>query len=70
MYEYNFEDIFLPSLQLIMNSSMNEPFPLALKNKGLVLEVLTTENAIAAYNYLVEEGRVVAAALIPPFSVR
>jgi cell division protein FtsB len=39
---------------------------LALRSKGVTLEVLTTENAVSAYNYLVEEGRVVAAALIPP----
>jgi hypothetical protein len=42
----------------------------ALRQKGVTLEVLTTENAIAAYNFLVEEGRVVAAALIPPSNVR
>ena len=34
------------------------------------MEVLTTENAISTYNYLLEEGRVVAAALIPPAYVR
>jgi len=39
---------------------------LGMKKKGIILEVLTTENAISTYNYLLEEGRVVAAALIPP----
>ena len=33
-------------------------------------EVLTTEKAISTYNFLVEEGRIVAAALIPPESVK
>ena len=37
-----------------------------MRQKGVNMELLTTENAIATYNYLVEEGRVVAAALIPP----
>ena len=32
--------------------------------------MLTTEKAIATYNFLVEEGRVVATALIPPEDVR
>merc|ERR1711915_261288 len=43
---------------------------LAMRKKGVNVEVLTTENAISTYNYLVEEGRVVAAALIPPSFVR
>ena len=33
------------------------------------MKVLTTEKAISTYNFLVEEGRVVAAALIPPETV-
>ena len=41
-----------------------------MKKKGISLEVLTTENAISTYNYLLEEGRVVAAALIPPAYIR
>ena len=41
-----------------------------MRKKGINVELLTTENAIATYNYLVEEGRVVAAALIPPNHVR
>ena len=41
-----------------------------MRQKGINVEVLTTENAISTYNYLVEEGRVVAAALIPPSFVR
>jgi len=43
---------------------------LKLRKKGLNIEVLTTENAISTYNFLVEEGRVVAAALIPPDFVK
>jgi len=43
---------------------------LCMKQKGITLEVLTTENAISTYNYLLEEGRVVAAALIPPAFIR
>ena len=37
-----------------------------MKKKGYVIEVLPTDKAISTYNYLLEEGRVVAAALIPP----
>lgn len=29
-----------------------------MKKKGIILEVLTTENAISTYNYLLEEGDV------------
>ena len=43
---------------------------LKMRQKGVSMELLTTENAIATYNYLVEEGRVVAAALIPPNHVK
>lgn len=43
---------------------------LKMRSKGVNMEVLTTENAIATYNFLVEEGRVVAAALIPPNHVK
>ena len=43
---------------------------LKMKSKGLNIEILTTENAISTYNYLVEEGRLVAAALIPPDHVK
>ena len=43
---------------------------LKMRQKGVSMELLTTENAIATYNYLVEEGRVVAAALIPPNHIR
>ena len=43
---------------------------LKMLRKGINVELLTTENAIATYNFLVEEGRVVAAALIPPNHVR
>ena len=34
------------------------------------IKVLTTEKAISTYNFLVEEGRIVAAALIPPENVK
>ena len=44
--------------------------PTTVVTTELHVEVLTTENAISTYNYLVEEGRVVAAALIPPSFVR
>ena len=43
---------------------------LKMRQKGVSMELLTTENAIATYNYLVEEGRVVAAALIPPNHIK
>ena len=43
---------------------------LKMRKKGVNIEVLSTENAIATYNFLVEEGRVVAAALIPPDFVK
>jgi len=43
---------------------------LKMRQKGLNIEVLSTENAISTYNFLVEEGRVVAAALIPPDFVK
>ena len=50
----------------------NKKFPvdptiiLKMRQKGVSMELLTTENAIATYNYLVEEGRVVAQLLFPP----
>ena len=37
-----------------------------MRKKGISVECLSTEKAISTYNYLMEEGRVVAAALIPP----
>jgi len=43
---------------------------LRMKKLGLNIEVLTTEKAVSTYNFLVEEGRIVAAALIPPESVK
>ena len=43
---------------------------LKMRQKGINVELLSTENAIATYNFLVEEGRVVAAALIPPNMVK
>merc|ERR1719474_260514 len=43
---------------------------LKMKKKGVNIEVLTTEKAISTYKFLVEEGRIVAAALIPPETVK
>ena len=57
----------------LTKSSRNPVDPrtiLKLRRNGLNVEVLTTENAISTYNFLVEEGRVVAAALIPPDFVK
>ena len=60
---------------LIKSESGRRSFPvdpsiiMKMRQKGVNVELLTTENAIATYNYLVEEGRVVAAALIPPNKV-
>jgi len=39
---------------------------LRMKSLGVSMEVMDTQNAIPVYNFLVEEGRMVAAALIPP----
>lgn len=39
---------------------------LKMKSFGINMEVFPTEQAIPVYNFLVEEGRMVAAALIPP----
>jgi NADH dehydrogenase [ubiquinone] 1 alpha subcomplex assembly factor 3 len=43
---------------------------LGLKKKGIPVECLATEKAVTTYNYLMEEGRVVAAALIPPSYIK
>jgi len=43
---------------------------LAAKAKGLNVSFLSTENAIATYNYLVSEDRLVACAAIPPLKVK
>ena len=43
---------------------------LKMRQKVVSMELLTTENAIATHNYLVEEGRVAAAALIPPNHIK
>ena len=39
---------------------------LSLRKNGYNVEVMSTEHAISTYNYLCAEGRLVAAALIPP----
>ena len=41
-----------------------------LKKEGHNFQFMATEDAISAYNFMTAEGRVVAAALIPPASVR
>jgi len=39
---------------------------LKMRSLGVSMEVQSTDNAISMYNFLAEEGRMVAAALIPP----
>ncbi|XP_066967044.1 NADH dehydrogenase [ubiquinone] 1 alpha subcomplex assembly factor 3 [Macrobrachium rosenbergii] len=41
-----------------------------IKNKGLNIEVLPTESACATFNFLNDEKRYVAAALIPPTNIQ
>ncbi|KAK7077674.1 NADH dehydrogenase [ubiquinone] 1 alpha subcomplex assembly factor 3 [Halocaridina rubra] len=41
-----------------------------LRNKGINVEVLPTESACTTFNFLNDEKRYVAAALIPPISLR
>lgn len=41
-----------------------------LKNSGHNFQFMPTEHAISAYNFMTAEGRVVAAALIPPESMK
>ena len=41
-----------------------------LRKEGHNIQFMATEDAISAYNFMTAEGRVVAAALIPPTSVR
>ncbi len=52
------------------NARLSKKQIMELRGTGLNVEMLTTENAIATYNYLATEGRVVGAALIPPSNVR
>lgn len=40
-----------------------------LRKEGHNFQFMATEDAISAYNFMTAEGRVVAAALIPPVSV-
>ena len=42
---------------------------MAMRKRKVNIEAMPTEDAIGAYNYLVEEDRLVAAALIPPEEV-
>ena len=56
--------------QLTSRNPVDPKVILKMRQKGINVEVLTTENAVSTYNYLVEEGRVVAAALIPPSFVK
>ncbi|KAL7638223.1 UNVERIFIED_CONTAM: hypothetical protein RMT77_010787 [Armadillidium vulgare] len=41
-----------------------------MRSKGSSLEILPTEQACYTYNFLVSEGRFVAAALLPPKSLK
>ena len=41
-----------------------------MRSRKINIEAMPTEDAIGAYNYLVEEDRLVAAALIPPEEVK
>ena len=50
-------------------SKMIQKVVMAMKKKKINLECMPTEDAIAAYNYLVTEDRLVAACLIPPEEV-
>jgi hypothetical protein len=43
---------------------------LGMKKKGINLEAMPTEDAIATYNYLCAEERLVVACLIPPEQVQ
>lgn len=38
----------------------------AMRKKGIALEIQDTANACATYNFLLDEGRITGAALIPP----
>lgn len=40
------------------------------RQQNILLEVLDTPNACATYNFLTEEGRITAAALIPPQTIK
>ncbi|XP_018010594.1 uncharacterized protein LOC108667988 [Hyalella azteca] len=40
-----------------------------MSKKGISLEVLPTEKAVSTYNFLVEEGRCVAGAFVPPQTI-
>ena len=40
-----------------------------LKSSGILVEIQSTVTACATYNFLVEEGRVVAAALLAPTKI-
>ena len=43
---------------------------MTMRSRKINIEAMPTEDAIGAYNYLVEEDRLVAAALIPPEEVK
>ena len=51
---------------LRQRSQMIMRIVLGMKKKGINVEALPTEDAIASYNYLCNEDRLVAAAFIPP----
>lgn len=52
------------------NAAILAKVTITMRQKGLNVECLPTEDAIASYNYLCSEDRLVAAALIPPHKVR
>eukprot|EP00088_Acartia_fossae_P020342 TRINITY_DN2194_c0_g1_i10.p1 TRINITY_DN2194_c0_g1~~TRINITY_DN2194_c0_g1_i10.p1 ORF type:complete len:248 (+),score=29.70 TRINITY_DN2194_c0_g1_i10:54-797(+) len=52
--------------QPTVRDPVNPRVILGMKKKGISIEAIPTDKAISTYNFLVEEGRVVVAALIPP----
>lgn len=64
--------IFNPTLDILvigtgdrvvrLDKSVHE----AVRRKGIALEIQDTPNACATYNFLLDEGRITGAALIPP----
>ncbi|XP_035677432.1 NADH dehydrogenase [ubiquinone] 1 alpha subcomplex assembly factor 3-like [Branchiostoma floridae] len=64
--------IFEPKIEIVVLGVGNEHIKLDpelhkfMRQKGIALEVQDTAHACATFNYLVSEGRVAGAALIPP----
>lgn len=70
-------NLLQPRPELILVGFGNEgdsppvaPIHIACKKMKLNVEFMTTENAIATYNYMCSEERLVAGALIPPQALR